>query len=790
MAASVPSTGPPPAPSPSFIWFNYNGQIGKVPRGDDVAACQVAIHGLLPHSLGHCDATAIQLFAAVRGDGAGGAAGGGPTFATEQQFLDAVQGDRLDAMATTIPSFVIVVAPPPPTAGSGVPAGGGAAAPTPAVVAHEVTAADLVSVPDLPPVLCETSPPFIPQTWPTIACEGILPRIRAPDFAAGALPVPGVERRIAPTALVRCSRGGKTRALREVGRHLYDADIDGRPLRVMFVSFNDATPYERGEASSPLESLLARIAYAALRPERREAIGALHQEGALRIAVRERDIVTWLATHPCVLLIDELNKVDGVDGEAGRVLGRFLRTHFLTTAGRYFIFSSHVCATTLQVSRFLTWPSDRAVRLQPMPRFETIAHVNALVSSVPAPAGAAHREAVLAFGNLPALAYSVWNRDVVISSRVNGVIGAHGLVVNEALMQLVVRDVLGVDPVPACIPSADLLATYDQDNQRLWVPVFLEELFRRAPDPYPIVATFLHELQSFDFGDGKAWEAVVVCALLLRCLLVRDNEPMRRPSSQAIPRVRGRGPINVRIHRSGQETVDHCLAHFRRDVSVPTLDVVWPTFARFPTYDAFVVYRAPGQERVVFGYQMKDGEGPVTARPHVLVARSFIIRGVNRTVEEPAGWTPFSSGFRDAFLGPTFAVLAPYHRPLPARGPSATGDPVAVRGSRRRARSRSDPHPARDPLPSPRDGITPASDGADVPDGDRVVPSATRRPIVGSTAPNASLPPPLHSIGAGAGSRASRNSTGGAGRDGDAGSAARPGDQPPPRKRSRVAPLT
>ena len=68
-----------------------------------------------------------------------------------------------------------------------------------------------------------------------------------------------------PSALIGYSRAGKTRALMEIGHELRQE----YNRTVIYVTLNDATSYdfEEAQSSSPLESLLARIAYAIAKPE-------------------------------------------------------------------------------------------------------------------------------------------------------------------------------------------------------------------------------------------------------------------------------------------------------------------------------------------------------------------------------------------------------------------------------------------------------------------------------------------------------------------------------------------
>ena len=101
-------------------------------------------------------------------------------------------------------------------------------------------------------------PDFVGEDWLGATCGEFVTRVNAEDG--------DVEDRVRPGAVIGCSRSGKSRALRELGERLRTE----KGVNVIYVSFNDATPYDVNEASSPLESLLARIAYALVKPGLRD----------------------------------------------------------------------------------------------------------------------------------------------------------------------------------------------------------------------------------------------------------------------------------------------------------------------------------------------------------------------------------------------------------------------------------------------------------------------------------------------------------------------------------------
>jgi hypothetical protein len=65
--------------------------------------------------------------------------------------------------------------------------------------------------------------------------------------------------RVSPMGLIRCSRGGKSRALLEIGTMLKKKLPD---TAVIFVSFNDQSSIKEHEQHDPLHALCVRIAYA------------------------------------------------------------------------------------------------------------------------------------------------------------------------------------------------------------------------------------------------------------------------------------------------------------------------------------------------------------------------------------------------------------------------------------------------------------------------------------------------------------------------------------------------
>jgi hypothetical protein len=169
-----------------------------------------------------------------------------------------------------------------------------------------------------------------------------------------------VHDRVQPMALVRCSRGGKTRALEEIGHCLRRK----RPeVAVICVSFNDYSSIQDWEHPDPVAALCRRIAFAALNIKN----ATKHDyDRFAKTNVTGSDILNWLKDSPCVLLIDEFNLLN-MTREQANPMADFLKTHFLFDSGRFFVFSSHVLPKSVSLANFMDSVSDRGVKLRQLP---------------------------------------------------------------------------------------------------------------------------------------------------------------------------------------------------------------------------------------------------------------------------------------------------------------------------------------------------------------------------------------------------------------------------------------
>ena len=179
--------------------------------------------------------------------------------------------------------------------------------------------------------------------------------------------------RVAPMAVVRCSRGGKTRALYEIlankirGYKLRDGQ-DEANIAALYVSLNDYSSLYPWEQENPLQALLRRIVFMASHNggDKRNA-GTFDDFSKKTGHVDEEGFLKWLGdadSTPCVLIVDELNNLNQLskkNSSAATEFARFIKRYFISIRNRYFVFSSHE-VSTLELFSCLIHPSKGHVR--------------------------------------------------------------------------------------------------------------------------------------------------------------------------------------------------------------------------------------------------------------------------------------------------------------------------------------------------------------------------------------------------------------------------------------------
>jgi hypothetical protein len=185
--------------------------------------------------------------------------------------------------------------------------------------------------------------------------------------------------RVPPMAVVRCSRGGKTRALYEIANWIKEPSVHREPVAVIYVTFNDFSSLHDNEQDDPLQALCQRIAFAALKkpPLDEDKAASFEDFQSKYYDIRPKDITEWIGNSRAILIIDELNNLTALTAEkskAAKSFGEFVKRLFLRESGRYFVFSSHVLSTVAAFGEFIdtSQGSERHITLQELPLVDNL----------------------------------------------------------------------------------------------------------------------------------------------------------------------------------------------------------------------------------------------------------------------------------------------------------------------------------------------------------------------------------------------------------------------------------
>ncbi|CAB9524871.1 hypothetical protein SEMRO_1597_G284900.1 [Seminavis robusta] len=341
-------------------------------------------------------------------------------------------------------------------------------------------------------------------------------------------------RRVAPLAISRCSRGGKTRALYEI------ADMNfvykQRPFKVIFATFSDFSEIEPHEYEDPVQALLIRIAFVALkdRPDEPEPDDFL-DFCKRREYVPEADIEKWLGDTPALLILDELNNLTPLSSETKSKsvtqFARFIKGNFITPRGCFFVFSSHVVSTLQKFGNYLdpSEASERDVILQELPLIDNLRDARNLKANL---TGA--REAVY-YGLMPGLLYDQSNKSVK----------AAGVKKNTAMTKLntesspgtqssaflaVLRSLIdgNLRGMPSLLHALIDASHTDGEIRKIrWAPYHLRFVFQELDlegdysELKSSMAELCHQVLTSKAASGDAWECLFVLFLIARKNITR-----------------------------------------------------------------------------------------------------------------------------------------------------------------------------------------------------------------------------------------------------------------------------
>lgn len=470
--------------------------------------------------------------------------------------------------------------------------------------------------------------------------------------------------RVAPMALVRCSRGGKTRALQEIARKL-KADLP--ETAVVYVTFNDSSNLQQWEQDDPLGALCRRIAFASFR--HRDFEDSEQYENFATARVSSDEIIAWLGTTPCILLIDELNllvELNKRDSSVAIEFAFFLRT-FLTLENRYFIFSSHVLSTTGRLMDFMERFNSRQVDVQELPLIPSLSIAREIFKHPLLSA----REA-LYFALVPALIFtSTVDLGLLVAKQVSAINACldENLVTNQSVTLLLMSFVTG-DKTLVIPPLLQLMTAKPRpdrpgDSSIAWIPFHMEEVLMQFSNSGNLsqqlkiviynIGILFRQFRYAKENNGDAWDCLFVIALLIRVATGRFEDtvlPLCWWYSYSFS-------YNRHVGEGGRgDDLDAYLKSMAEPDSAPHVAIYYPQHAQFPTYDVIVAVYDANRVRQLYGYQMKEGSDRPDNGPDNRFTKNILVRGLARK-NIKNDWISLTENENDIFFWRFWETLDP-----------------------------------------------------------------------------------------------------------------------------------
>jgi hypothetical protein len=516
----------------------------------------------------------------------------------------------------------------------------------------------------VPPAIAVDEPAFIGRKWLNTTVDTLIENMKLKDTDMT---------RVAPAALIRCSRGGKTRALKEVALRL-KATVN--QVAVLLVSFNGFSSIKDWEQGDPVAALCRRIAFVARRPDSSDASHDLVKEYNKRFAnadVKPEQILEWLGDTPCVLLIDELNNITNLktaDWSPGRMLATFLKENFLASANRYLVFTSHVADTSGQLVSFMDSTSARGALVMELPTVDDLMEAIRAFNFVGLSASFA-----VYYGLVPALIFlahlSETNPQSMPTSKRELAIKtciAQNLVTNASVVNLLETFVTG-EKKNVLEPLLQLMDTGKFQKIR-WIPFHMMEVLHSfgTTTPSPVnedlrmilrkICTLFFQFREASDSSGKAWEHLFVLVLLIRISTqLFDGHVLCTTSVASMSTSTSYNSLWLPSGEDKQpfykvKNIDQMIRGMQKPGKYPHIAVYYPSNAQFPLYDVLVAEYDFAGNRSLHGFQLKEGKATASAKPHPDV-RSVLVRGSSSTNTKVThnGWLVLGTDDVNTFFG-------------------------------------------------------------------------------------------------------------------------------------------
>mmetsp|Transcript_22762 Transcript_22762/g.32681 ORF Transcript_22762/g.32681 Transcript_22762/m.32681 type:complete len:537 (+) Transcript_22762:613-2223(+) len=458
-----------------------------------------------------------------------------------------------------------------------------------------------------PPMVSGSEPEFVDEEWLSKRVEDILSLYRTSDTMAFRLP---------PTAFVRCSRGGKTRALKEIAKRLKSIVH----ASVIFVSFNESSDISSWEQVDPLGALCRRIAFAARRNRK-----ANYDSDFAKADVKPEQIVEWLGRDPRILLVDEMNNCNSLLEKSipSTNLAEFLKKNFLSKEDQYLVFSSHIVSTVGQLSSYMDSGSSRPIAIHELPLIRNVTNAIKIFRWPELNAGKA-----LFYGLVPALIHIARLEELRKTQHLSfqkveeaiDVCVKDGLVTDKSVRYLLANFVDG-EKRKVMKPLHQFMNTAEEEKLR-WIPIYMTKVLDSLEFSAPSldenirvalrrIVKLFNEFTTVEKLSGKAWESLFLLVVIIRVVSGKFDEvilPLMNNLSMDYSISFNQFIDTDQKVLEDIVDVDEIVGCFTEPDRYPHVAIYQPTNASFPLFDLIIAVYGKTGSRKLYAYQLKEGK--------------------------------------------------------------------------------------------------------------------------------------------------------------------------------------
>lgn len=470
--------------------------------------------------------------------------------------------------------------------------------------------------------------------------------------------------RVPPLIFSRMARGGKSTFLIQ----LFDA-LKSSGFIPIVITFNSL--FMRLSHETELQAIVRMMALEMLTISREESSKFLFDQSALL-----RHISETSREKSVVLLIDELNSLTNgqpLDVEASQ----FLKDNFLDQINRYLVFTTHVKLDVDTCKLALT----NAVVTRPSPRmyatvYQPFSTSIALLQEMSISCAATTPAEVALYGGVPSLIFSA-KQGGLQSPRARFDSQCIQISASEETFVLMhfIQEVLHGNAVFSDVRIFDMFCSVPKINKVRWPICYIACIMSLFPSiryiPFEETVSMHLAVHASRIESGIDWELIVQTAIMLHSVDAKLNGtsgPFGIVEIGVKPDVLYRQLSGeCRTLEDAQDKIQIILSN----LSLPTILLVTPTYAKFPDFDGFVCYKNAFGISINTGYQVKLGRTyPKRDIPSGWLKQGYLIRGnplACSSGQGKVGWTYLKEKDIEYLLGFSLAPLCPNQWPLPER---------------------------------------------------------------------------------------------------------------------------